>query len=284
VTIPPAGSRQSVATRQPSSDQIRERAIAAYYWKPMAALVRTLELGAYARANLPLAAPVLDLGCGDGLQARLLTDLGLVERPLCGLDIVKGSVGAAARAASHRAVLVADAGHLPLRSATFQTIVSSTLFSSIPGSVTPALHEARRVLTRGGTLTTLCPTDAFNRLLWAPQALERVSTRLRDEYCRRLDARLLNFHNWPVHEWVSRIEAARFRVVRVLPYFAARAARLWSLWSLQLLRVLTCLRFLPPALPQAAMTGLLGPSIARACASDDGEGPHGLVFIAAEAV
>jgi ubiquinone/menaquinone biosynthesis C-methylase UbiE len=269
---------------RPSPSEIRAQAIAAYYWKPMAALIRTLELGAYARSGVPLAAPVLDLGCGDGLQARLLTGLGLIERPLIGLDIVEGSVRAAARAASHHRVIVADAGHLPLRSAAFQTIVSSTLFSSIPGPVMPALHEARRVLMRGGTLTTLCPTDAFNRLLWAPQALERVSTRLRDEYCRRLDARLLNFHNWPVHEWASSIEAASFRVVRVQPYFGARAARLWSLWSLQLMRFLTSLRFLPPTLPRAVMPGLLGPFIERACASDDGEGPHGLVFIAAEAV
>ena len=150
--------------------------------------------------------------------------------------------------------------------------------------MTPALHEARRVLARGGTLTTLCPTDAFNRLIWAPKVLERISTRLRDEYCRRLDARLLNFHNWPVHEWTSRIESAGFRVVHVQPYLAAPAARLWNLWALQLFRFLTCLRFLPSTLPHAAMAALLEPSIARACAADDAEGPHGLVLIAADAV
>jgi ubiquinone/menaquinone biosynthesis C-methylase UbiE len=278
-----AGPRRPPTVQRPSDDEIRNKAIAAYYWKPMAAIFRTLELDAFARAGLHLGPPILDLGCGDGLQARLLTELGLIDRPLCGLDILERSARAAVPVAGHRGVLIADATRVPLASGAFQTIISSTLFTSV-GSPSSALHESRRLLKSGGVLTAICVTDAFDDLLPVRRALSRVSKPLGDEYTRRVRARFLSYNCWPVQEWVTTIESAGFSVVHVHPFFGAPAARLWSLWSPQVLRVLTCLRFVPRRLSHAAMSPLMNSSLRRVHEEDQAAGPHGLVFIAAVAV
>lgn len=279
-----AGPQRPPTVQGPSDDEIRNKAIAAYYWKPMAVIFRTLELDAFARAGLQLGPPILDLGCGDGLQARLLTELGLIDRPLCGLDILERSVREAGPAAGHRGVLLADATRAPLASGAFQTIISSTLFTSVGSPVSSALHESRRLLKSGGVLTAICVTDAFDDLLPVRRALSRVSKSLGDEYARRVKARFLNHNCWSVPEWVTRIESAGFSVIHVHPFFAAPAARLWSLWSPQVLRVLTGLRFVPRRLSHAVMSPLMTRSIRRIHEEDQAAGPHGLVFIAAVAV
>ena len=57
-----------------------------YYWKPMMAFFRALELGKYAGANANAKMPVLDLGCGDGEVADMLTRTGIIPGVHTGFD------------------------------------------------------------------------------------------------------------------------------------------------------------------------------------------------------
>lgn len=108
---------------------------------------RVLALAAEAA---PDARAALDVGCGTG---RLLADL-LAARPglaAAGVDLAPGMCAAARAAAPAAAVVAGDAEALPVRSATFDLVLSTSTFQWLP-RLEPALAECARALRPGGRL------------------------------------------------------------------------------------------------------------------------------------
>ena len=94
---------------------------------------------------------VLELGIGTGKNVRFHGD----ERRVIGIDISPGMLARAERRAQRlkasTELLVADAQRLPFGDASFDSVVATFVFCSVPEPAA-ALAEARRVLVPGGQL------------------------------------------------------------------------------------------------------------------------------------
>jgi len=134
--------------REWAADQPGNRAMVAERTRVLAGML--LQAG-----RLPLGdRRVLDLGCGDGEVLAGLVRWGAVPGRLTGIDVQPDAV---ARAHARWPALcfdVADATAVPYRDASFDLVLSFTLFTSIldDGVARRVAGEARRVLRPGGAL------------------------------------------------------------------------------------------------------------------------------------
>jgi SAM-dependent methyltransferase len=213
----------------------------AYYWKPMAAYFGALELAAFRAAGVRLAGPVLDLGCGDGLSARMLGDQGSIDGACIGLDRDRRSTRRAARTGAFAALVDADATRLPLRTGSVPSVVCNGVLNAIP-ELDAALGEIRRVLSPGGRLAACVPTDRFPTDLPIVELLrhfgERASRRHLDEIVRRCGHR----HQLPIDEWRARFGRAGLEVVGEWGFLSAHERRVWDLLFVGAWRALGILR------------------------------------------
>lgn len=111
---------------------------------------------------------ILDLGCGVGVNARLLARHGspvLVDESPVAL--------ARARAVAAQPCLQGDALRLPFRAGAFDLACALDVLEHLPDD-RGALRELARVLAPGGRLLVLVPAFGF---LWGPQ--DRVSRHVR---------------------------------------------------------------------------------------------------------
>ncbi len=98
-----------------------------------------------AREWLAGASSVLDIGCGEGQIARLVTD----ARRVVGVDPTWAQLVAARRRGGGPAYARAGAAALPVNTGSFDAVVACLVFEHIRG-VDDAIAEVARVLEPGG--------------------------------------------------------------------------------------------------------------------------------------
>ena len=117
---------------------------------------RDAALVAILRAALPVggAGRVLDLGCGDGALAGVARDAGLEFGAWTGADLDPASVASAQERWPWATFITASADKLPFEDRSFDVVVASTLFSSLPSWEMEAAtaNEITRVLAPAGSL------------------------------------------------------------------------------------------------------------------------------------
>ncbi|HKY88536.1 MAG TPA: class I SAM-dependent methyltransferase [Candidatus Limnocylindrales bacterium] len=119
----------------------------------------------YARSDLP----ILDAGCGTGLNLRHLPP-GSV-----GLDINPRNVEAVSRRLPEHRVILGDVEGMPLDDGAFGTVLCTEVLEHVPDP-RQALTEIRRVLVPGGVLIGSVPARSW---IWRLRFLS--STCPRDE-------------------------------------------------------------------------------------------------------
>jgi SAM-dependent methyltransferase len=102
-----------------------------------------------------LAAPVLEIGCGEGTN---LARLARSSAPV-GIDRYAAKARFAADAVPSARLAVADATALPFRDGAFASVLVRDLLHHLP-EPRAALAEAARVLAPGGTLLVVEPNGA----------------------------------------------------------------------------------------------------------------------------
>jgi len=118
------------------------------------ALLRAVEARFY--QDIPLPAPTLDVGCGDGHFAGLA-----FERPLeVGLDPWWPPLLEAAGRKSYRSLLRADAGRMPFPDGHFASAVSNSVLEHIP-HLQQVLQDTARVLQPGAPFIFCVPNHQF---------------------------------------------------------------------------------------------------------------------------
>ncbi len=192
------------------------------------ALLRAVEAHFYVYADLPLARPVLDLGCGDGHFASVAFD-----RPLeAGFDPWWGPLTEARKHQAYRLLAQAAGARMPYPDGGFATVVSNSVLEHIP-QVQPVLMEVGRVLQPGGRFYFCVPGPNFLPFLSIGRALDRLWP-LRDTrhatrntpgnaYRRFFNRISRHYHCDGAEVWEQRLAAAGLRLVRWWPYFSRRA-------------------------------------------------------------
>jgi 23S rRNA (guanine745-N1)-methyltransferase len=125
--------------------QARRRFLQAGYYEPLAEA-----LASHVLQGVDAAVSVLDAGCGEGYYLRYLAGRSpLPQLQLCGLDISKPAVLAAAKALQPAAWLVASNARIPVPDASLDVVLCVFGF--------PVGSEFARVLKPGGRLIMADP-------------------------------------------------------------------------------------------------------------------------------
>lgn len=188
------------------------------------ALLRAVEADFY--HDLPMPAPVLDLGCGDGHFAEVT-----FSAPLdIGLDPWRAPLEEAAARGWHRLVTHANGAAMPLPSAGFGTVVSNSVLEHIP-DVGPVLGEVARILRPGGWFHFTVPGPNFRRFLSVARLLDGLGlTGLGEAYRKMFDRISRHYYYLSPAAWTDRLAHVGMRVVRWWSYFSpgALAALEWG--------------------------------------------------------
>jgi len=186
------------------------------YYKmfPAVAMQRALEVQESIAIRDSCAAPILDLGCGDGLIARLVF-AGPVDS---GIDIDTRSLKVASDSGFYRTVINSDARNLPFKDNSFRTIYSNSAIEHMQdfGSV---LDELARVLKTNGLLVFSVPSRRLAKPLGAIGIL--VGQRIWDRF-NRLQSHINLFDETEWHVLLSRYG---FKTRLIKPYCNYSIAR-----------------------------------------------------------
>jgi SAM-dependent methyltransferase len=238
-------------------------ASATFYWKPAMAWFRSLELDAYRRLEAPFESPVLDIGCGDGRVARMLEDLGVLDRPPLGVDLDLDALREARLISAHRFLVHADVTRLPFKSNSFRTIVANGFIGSVPCGPEAPLSELHRVLGPDGMLVATLPTDRFLDMLLVPRMLV-VAPPLRRAYENRMNKRVRHYTTLSPDGWRSRLVDAGFQPGEAKMFLSRLGGRLWNLAGLQVFRVTGILKLVPHSAPARWARTFLARALGRA--------------------
>ena len=162
-------------------------------------------------SSLPLAEPLLDLGCGDGLFAERTFSGALGV----GLDRDSSELSIARSRRAYRSLVCADSARLPFCSGAFVTVISNSVLEHL-GELPGTLAEIRRVLRPGGRFWFSVPSPLYGKLLFNAVLFDRLGFRALSRWYENLvNVRLQkNLHCLSMEQWTKLLNEAGLRVVR----------------------------------------------------------------------
>ncbi len=195
-----------------------------YWFAPPVALWRAIELRTL--ATEPFPRPLLDLGCGDGLIARVLF---AGEMPVeVGFDPWGAQVRKAPASGAYRYIQQARGDALPYPDASFGAVFSNSVLEHIP-NLDPVLREVARVLRPGGRFLATVPSDAFRRLLAGYHERAVLGDTIGAEtYAAAVDEYLEHQRYLTPTQWTERLARAGIRLLRTRYYIPAEVEALWD--------------------------------------------------------
>ncbi len=181
------------------------------------ALLRAVEARFY--KDIPLAAPILDLGCGDGHFATKLT----TPKPFIGIDPWWRPLAEARQRQAYSLAAQASGAALPFSSGHFATVISNSVLEHIP-QLEPVLAEAARVLQPGGTFIFCVPSENFLPFLSISNSLRRMRLKGLARAYELFFNRISRHHHCdnPI-TWQARLEKANLKLVKHWYYFSQGA-------------------------------------------------------------
>lgn len=224
--------------------------------------------------------PVLDIGCGDGVFAKVL----FVDRVNTGIDYDPAEIGRARQHDRYDELICCGGASIPKENCSFETIFSNSVLEHIP-DVLPVLREQYRLLRPGGRFYVTIPTDRWEKASIPARAFRAVGLAgLADKYARSYNSFWRHYHAYPEERWIALFQNVGFEVVDKKTYappdvttlldgltFVAGPAIVTKKIAGRWIVLPALRRILAPALSLAAARML------RAC---DGAGEGNLLFLA----
>jgi SAM-dependent methyltransferase len=184
------------------------------------AFERVLECRIY--SQLVFERPVLDIGCGDGIHAKVL----FAEKIDTGIDPDQRELERA-RALDAYAELIACRGDsIPKPDGAYRTIFANSVLEHIPDLV-PVLKETYRVLAPGGGFYLTVPSADFERFTVINLALEALGLKAQSARFRKFfNAFWSHHHAYSVDGWAALCRDAGFEVVEAYTFAPMRTCLL----------------------------------------------------------
>lgn len=209
-----SGSKGSVPFRHRDFDSFFRE-----YARPVPiplAVERAIECEIY--TAYPFERPVLDLGCGDGIFAKLL----FAEPIDTGVDPDERELQIAKELRAYSEVIACSGDSIPKPDGHYRTIFSNSVLEHIP-DVAPVIRELHRLLHPGGELYVTIPTDRFEHFTLGNLVLRRLGLRRAAEWWQSVFKRFWNLYNVnTVTTWTSLFEEAGFHVEESFQYETPR--------------------------------------------------------------
>lgn len=186
---------------------------AAYYSFTPAALALRETVRLAAVRNIDLPEPILDVGCGDGLFARL----AYPGRQVWGIDINPNEVRRAQASQSYRTLIVGSVCDVDLPKNFFKSAIANCSLEHVP-DLPGALRNIRQAMQPGAPFVLIVPTPDWSRHLAIPAALERMGfPAIGRAYGDALDKIFFHVHLHEDDWWRARLEETGFVTEEVRP-------------------------------------------------------------------
>ena len=199
--------------REPDEWPIDARDFAAYYrFAPAALALRECARLRAVRA-IELDEPILDVGCGDGLFARL----AYPGRQTWGIDINPTEVQRAQATQTYSTLICGNICAVDLPRRFFSSAIANCSLEHVP-DLRGALANIQSALKPGSRFVLIVPAPNWTAQLATVELLGRVGLHgLARAYGEGLDKVFSHVHLYEEGAWVKLLEEAGFEQVETLP-------------------------------------------------------------------
>lgn len=185
----------------------------AYYTFAPAALAIRECVRLRAVRELDLPEPILDVGCGDGLFARL----AYPGRQAWGIDINPSEVQRAQQTASYMTLICGNIIGVHLPPSFFGSAIANCSLEHVP-DIQGALSNIRRALKPNARFVLIVPTPSWTHHLAISEALSSMGlVGLARAYGDSLDRVFSHVHLYDAEGWRKQLEKAGFVLDEVRP-------------------------------------------------------------------
>lgn len=177
-------------------------------------LLRAIESRFY--QDIPLAEPILDLGCGDGHFAQLTFD----RKINVGLDPWTGPIHEASGRGVYDLLTEAYGSAMPYPDAHFASAISNSVLEHIP-NLDEVLVETARVLKPGALFVFCVPNNNFLPTLSLARFFDKIRLGFLAKAYRNFFNTISRHHTCDsIEEWTARLDKAGFAVDKAWNYFS----------------------------------------------------------------
>lgn len=169
--------------------------------------------------DIPLVAPVLDLGSGDGHFASV----AFKHKVDVGLDPWVAPTKEARTRDAYEMLVLGEGAQIPFPDQFFSTAISTSVLEHI-ADIQPVLDEVARVLKPGGRFVFCVPNHRFPEELWGKGFLNKAGLPgLGAAYSRFFNRIARHAHTDSPGIWENRLNQAGFELVKTWDYFPPKA-------------------------------------------------------------
>jgi len=176
------------------------------------AFERTIECRLY--PQLAFERPVLDIGCGEGLFAKIL----FKEKIDTGIDPNARELERARELGAYEELIECWGNKIPKPDGTFRTVFSNSVLEHIP-DLKPVLLEIHRLMAAGGNFYFTVPSNYFDHYTIGNQSLSGIGLKsLATRFRRFFNSFWRHYHFYSLEEWRKLATDAGFEVVESFTY------------------------------------------------------------------
>lgn len=170
--------------------------------------------------------PILDIGCGDGIFAKILFD----EKIDVGLDPLAHELESAKNYNMYDELIETFGNNIPKEENTFKTVFSNSVLEHIE-DLDPVLKEIHRVMTPGASFYATIPTNYFDQYSVTSKVLNGIGFKsLAKKYNNFFNRFWKHYHYYDRAGWIKKFESNGFKVKNIIEYGTPKDCMFNDFW------------------------------------------------------